>query len=192
MTSPLILASASPRRLALLAQIGITPSAVIAADIDETPHKNEAPEIYAQRVASEKARAVASAHPDAVVLAADTVVYCGARILPKVEDEATATYCLKKLNGRRHRVLTAVCIIGAGKTREKLVQTRVAMRRLTDAEIKAYVASGQWQGKAGGYGIQGLAEHFIPWINGSYSNIVGLPLSETATMLAAFGVKGSI
>ena len=190
MATPLILASASPRRLALLAQIGIAPSSVIAADIDETPLKNETPQTYAKRVALEKARAVATKNPDAVVLAADTVVACGRRILPKAEDAATAQLCLELLSGKRHRVLTAICIIDAGKTREKTVVTHVRMKHLTAAEITAYVASGQWQGKAGGYGIQGAAEAFIPWINGSFSNVVGLPLAQVATMLEAFGIKG--
>ena len=190
MTSSLILASASPRRLALLAQVGIAPAQVVPADIDESPRKGEKAEDYAKRIAREKAQAVAAKHPNAIVLAADTVVACAARILPKAEDEKTARDCLRTLSGRRHRVLTGVCIIGGGKTRELLVTTRVAMRRLSPAQIDAYVTSGEWSGKAGGYAIQGKAEAFIPWINGSFSNVVGLPLSETVNLLSSFGITG--
>ena len=125
------------------------------------------------------------------MLAADTVVACGRRILPKAEDAATARQCLQLLEGKRHRVLTGVCIIGTGKTRSTTVVTHVRMQRLTPQAIEAYIAAGQWEGKAGGYGIQGIAEQFIPWINGSYSNVVGLPLSQTATMLEAFAITGA-
>jgi septum formation protein len=191
-TPPLILASASPRRLALLAQVGITPAQVVAAQIDETPHKLELPHLYAQRVAQEKARAIAAQHPDAVVLAADTVVACGKRILPKAEDETTAEQCLSLLSGKRHRVITSVCIISKGRASTASVTTHVRFARLSKADIAAYVASGEWKGKAGGYAIQGVAERFIPWINGSYSNVVGLPLAKTTSMLEACGIKGVV
>jgi septum formation protein len=188
MNAKLILASASPRRLVLLAQIGITPDQIIPADVDETPRKGEIPAQYAKRIARAKAEAVAKNYPDAVILAADTVVACGRRILPKAEDEGTATKCLLQLSGRRHRVLTAVCVMRAGHVQERLVMTQVAFSRLTEADIAAYVKSGQWQGKAGGYAIQGQAEALIPWISGSYSNVVGLPLEQTRRMLARAGV----
>ena len=154
---PLILASASPRRLQLLAQIGITPAQIIPADIDETPLKGEAPGPHASRLAREKAAVVAKSHPGAVVLAADTVVAAGARILPKAENEETARICLALLSGKRHRVYTAVSVIANGKTSNRLVLTAVKFRRLEKPAIEAYIASGQWQGKAGGYAIQGLA-----------------------------------
>jgi septum formation protein len=188
MSVKLILASASPRRLSLLAQIGITPDQVVPAALDETPHKGEIPAQYAKRIARAKAEAVYAKYSDAVILSADTVVACGRRIFPKAEDAATATKCLRQLSGRRHRVLTAVCVMHKGKTQERLVMTQVAFSRLSDADIAAYVASGEWQGKAGGYGIQGKAEALIPWISGSYSNVVGLPLEQTRRMLAAAGV----
>lgn len=178
-----ILASASPRRLQLLKQVGLTPASVIPADIDETPLKNETPVAYAKRIAAAKAQKVASAHPGATILAADTVVALGRRILPKAEDAGTATQCLRLLAGRRHRVLTAVTVITAGKPRHKLVETIVKMSRLTEKDIAAYVATNEWHGKAGGYGIQGVAEYFLPWIGGSYSNVVGLPLTETCQLL---------
>jgi len=184
-----ILASASPRRLDLLKQIGIIPDEAIAADIDETPHKNELPAIYAQRVAEEKATFVAEKYPQAIILAADTVVACGRRILPKAEDEKAARKCLELLSGRRHRVYTAVCVIADGKKQNRLAQTHVRFNRIAEKEISHYIASGEWQGKAGGYAIQGLAEAFIPWIGGSYSNVVGLPLSETRAMLERAGMR---
>lgn len=179
----IILASASPRRRELLAQIGVTPSRIEPADIDETPHKGELPLAYARRMAAEKAALVSARFPDAFVLAADTVVYCGRRILPKAETEAQARACLALLSGRRHRVVTAVCAATGGRLRAKEAVTHVRMNRLTDAMIDHYIASGEWQGKAGGYAIQGLAGAFIPFINGSYSNVVGLPLAETAALL---------
>jgi septum formation protein len=184
-----ILASASPRRLQLLGQIGLTPNHIIPPSIDETPLKGELPPAHAARVAREKALAVAKTHPNAVILAADTVVACGSRILPKAEDEATAHKCLAFLSGRRHRVYTAVCVHCGKTTLERLVMTQVRFARLSDKQIADYVATGEWHGKAGGYGIQGKAEAFIPWINGSYSNVVGLPLSETSLMLKAVGIK---
>lgn len=194
MPSPtLILASASPRRLDLLARIGVTPSHVIPAEIDETPGKKELPEAHALRLAEEKARHVAARHPGAVVLAADTVVACGRRILPKAEDEAAARHCLKLLSGRRHRVITGVSIMNtAGKQQSKSVTSRVAFKPLHADEITAYLASGEWHGKAGGYGIQGSAEAFITWLSGSYSNIVGLPLYETRNLLTQAGINALI
>jgi septum formation protein len=187
---PLILASASPRRLELLARIGVTPDRVVPAALDEEPRPRELPAAHARRLARAKAEAVASQHPDALVLAADTVVACGRRILPKAESEAEARRCLALLAGRRHRVLTAVCLIAPdGRRAERLVATRVMVRRLGRAEREAYLASSEWRGKAGGYAIQGRAEAFIPWINGSYSNVVGLPLAETASLLAGLGYQ---
>jgi septum formation protein len=184
----LVLASASPRRLELLRQIGIVPDLVASAALDETPLQGELPAAHAKRLARQKAEAVAARQPDSLVLAADTVVACGRRILPKAETEAEAKRCLALLAGRRHRVLTAVCLIGPGGARgERLVLTRVMIKSLSEAERRAYLASGEWRGKAGGYAIQGRAQGFIPWINGSYSNVVGLPLAETATLLAGFG-----
>jgi len=184
----LILASASPRRLALLAQIGIMPQAVEPSHIDETLHKAELPELYAQRIAREKALTAVIRFPDAVILAADTVVYCGRRILPKAQDAATAHKCLEILSGRRHRVVTAVVIAKGEKLRIKTVMTMVRFKYLTPAEMNAYVASEEWQDKAGGYAIQGRAAAFIPAINGSYSNVVGLPLAETKGLLESFGI----
>lgn len=179
----LVLASASPRRLQLLQQAGYTPDEVIPANLDETPHARELPYKHALRLAREKAAAVAAKHPEAIVLAADTVVACGRRILPKAEDELSARRCLQLLSGRRHRVHTAVVVIARGQEQMRVVTSQVRFARLTTAMIDAYVASNEWQGKAGGYAIQGRAEVFIPWISGSYSNIVGLPLAETCFML---------
>ncbi len=182
----LILASASPRRLELLARLGISPTRVSAADIDESPLKAELPRVYAQRMAREKALAIAT--DDAHVLAGDTVVALGRRILPKAEDEATARACLALLSGRRHRVLSAIALCSPdGKLRERLSETIVRFKPLSSAEIDAYVASGEWHGKAGGYGIQGSAEGLIVWISGSHSGVVGLPLFETRALLKAGG-----
>lgn len=186
---PLVLASASPRRKDLLAQIGITPDAIAAAELDETPRKGELPRQYAERLASEKARAVAAGCPGAAVLAADTAVACGRRILPKAEDEAAARLCLRLLSGRRHRVYTAVCLLEQGRERAVTVMTRVRFARLSAREIDGYIAGGEWQGKAGGYAIQGRAAAFIPWIGGSYSNVAGLPLHETAMLLGHLGYR---
>lgn len=184
----LVLASASPRRLDLLRQIGVVPDLIVPADVDERPRLRELPGPHARRLAREKAEAVAALHREALVLAADTVVACGRRILPKAETESEARRCLDLLAGRRHRVLTAVCLIAPGGARaERLVTTRVMLKQLSEAERRGYLASGEWRGKAGGYAIQGRAQAFIPWLNGSYSNVVGLPLAETATLLAAFG-----
>jgi septum formation protein len=183
-----ILASASPRRKQLLAQVGFVPDKILAADVDETPRKAELPIKYAARMAQEKAASIAAQYKDDVILAADTVVACGRRILPKAEDEKTARKCLEQLSGRRHRVYTAICIRCGDKIASKTVMTQVSFKRLTKKEIDAYIATGEWQGKAGGYAIQGAAEAFIPWINGSYSNVVGLPMAETSTMLAGFKI----
>ena len=187
MGSPrLILASASPRRRELIARLGVTPHAVTAADIDESPHKGELPRDYARRMAREKAEAAAS--DDGFVLAGDTVVAAGRRILPKAEDEATARKCLELLSGRRHRVLSAIALRAPdGSLRERLNETVVIFKRLSNAEIDAYLASGEWEGKAGGYAIQGIAEGLITRIQGSHSGVVGLPLYETRTLLKAAG-----
>ncbi len=186
----LILASSSPRRLDLLKQIGIVPDAVDPADIDEKPNPRELPLPHAERLAVEKARAVAGRHRDAFVLAADTVVACGRRILGKPETEAEARACLTLLSGRRHRVHGGVALITAsGKLVQRRATTMVAMKRLTESDIDDYLASKEWQGKAGGYAIQGLAARFVRGIVGSYSNVVGLPLFETAALLAGQGFE---
>ena len=183
-----MLASASPRRLELLAQIGVVPDAIRPADIDETPLRAEDARAYVARVAAEKAAAVAANEPG-VVLAADTTVVAGRRILGKPADAAEAEAFLRLLSGRRHHVLTAVTVIARGAARHRLVDTTVRFRQLTAADIAAYVASGDWRGKAGGYGIQGLAGAFVPWMQGSFTAVVGLPLAETATLLAAAGIR---
>ena len=186
----LVLASASPRRVDLLTQIGFPPDLVVPADIDETPLKDETPIHHAERLAVEKARKIAVDHPGDFVLGADTVVACGRRILPKAEDLATARKCLALLSGRRHRVFGGVALIGPdGKIALRRVQSAVAFKRLSDAELDWYIDSGEWQGKAGGYAIQGLAARFVREIGGSYSNIVGLPLFETAQLLGGRGVR---
>ena len=184
----LVLASASPRRRDLLAQIGIAADAITPADIDETVRVGELPRDHALRLAREKAAAVAAREADAFVLAADTVVACGRRILPKAEDSRTARDCLSLLSGRRHRVMTGVAVAApGGRQRSRVVETAVKFKRLTRAEVEAYVESGEWRGKAGGYAIQGRAGGLIPWINGSYSNVVGLPLAETRALLEGLG-----
>jgi septum formation protein len=184
----LILASASPRRLDLLKQIGVVPDAVDPADIDETPRKAEQPQAYAQRVAAEKAAAVAARHPGALILSGDTVVAAGRRILPKAENEADARQCLELLSGRRHRVLSAVTLIDAGgKARHKLSESIVTFKRLHPDEIAAYLAGGEWQGKAGGYAIQGSAAGLIRTMQGSPSGVIGLPLYETRALLLSAG-----
>lgn len=184
----LVLASASPRRLELLKQIGLAPARVDPAELDETPLSHELPAAHALRLARAKAVAVAARQPGAVVLAADTVVACGRRILPKGTDEATARRCLMLLSGRRHRVLGGVAVAApGGEVRTRLVTTIVAFKRLTEAEIDAYLASGEWRDKAGAYAIQGRAARFVRFLSGSYSNVVGLPLYETAAMLDAAG-----
>ncbi|WP_353216212.1 nucleoside triphosphate pyrophosphatase [Sandarakinorhabdus sp.] len=184
----LVLASASPRRLDLLARLGLVPAAVDPAEIDETPARLERPSDHARRLAREKAQAVAPRHAGQIVLAADTVVAVGRRILPKAEDEATARACLALLSGRRHRVLTAVAVIdAAGVLRERLSESVVTFQRLTPADIDWLIARGDWQGKAGGYAIQGAAEAFVRSLSGSFSGVVGLPLNETRLLLAASG-----
>jgi septum formation protein len=182
----LILASQSPRRLDLLARLGIVPDAVIPADIDEAVLKGELPIPYAKRVAAAKAAAVAE--PGALTLGADVVVAAGRRILPKAETEAEARFCLALLSGRRHRVHAAVTLIdGEGKARHRLSSSIVVFKRLSDEEIGAYLASDEWRGKAGGYAIQGRAEALIKAISGSYSGIMGLPVFETRALLKAAG-----
>ena len=186
MTPPLVLASASPRRLALLAQIGITPDQVAAADIDETPHRDELPRIYAERMASEKARRVAG--PGAYTLAADTVVALGRRILPKADDEEDVRACLALLSGRRHHVLTALVLVAPdGGVSARLCDTVVAFNRLLPQQLDAYAACGEGVGKAGGYAIQGRAAAFTRFLSGSYSGVVGLPLFEVAQLLRGRG-----
>jgi len=186
----LVLASASPRRVDLLGQIGVTPDAIDPADIDETPHTGELPKAYAMRMAAEKAVAVAPHHTGALVLAGDTVVACGRRILPKAEDEATAQRCLELLSGRRHHVLSAVTLVDAqGAMRHKLSDSVVTFKRLHPEEIAAYIASGEWEGKAGGYAIQGRAAGLIRALSGSHSGIVGLPLYETRALLLSAGYR---
>ena len=192
MFAKLILASASPRRLDLLRQAGIEPDFVVPADIDETPLKAETPDKHALRLAIEKARAVAALHPDAFILAADTVVGCGRRILPKAEDEATAARCLALISGRRHRVLGGIALIApGGRMATRLVESAVVFKRLSAAETASYLASGEWHGKAGGYAIQGRAAAYIRFMSGSYSNVVGLSLYDVHQLLAGFGWGGS-
>ncbi|MGE0419349.1 MAG: nucleoside triphosphate pyrophosphatase [Acetobacteraceae bacterium] len=183
---PLVLASASPRRLDLLAQIGIVPTRIAPADIDESVRRDELPRPYVQRMAREKAAAIDGA--GAFVLAADTVVAVGRRILPKAESEAEARACLTLMSGRRHRVMTAVVLVSPnGLRRERLCESVVGLARLTSRDIDTYVASQEWRGKAGGYAIQGKAASFIRFLSGSHSNVVGLPLFETAQLLRGSG-----
>jgi nucleoside triphosphate pyrophosphatase len=184
----LILASASPRRLDLLRQIGVAPDAVVPADIPEDALKGETPPQHAARLALAKAKAVAERNPDAIVLAADTVVACGRRILPKAEDRDTARRCLGLLSGRRHRVHGGIVVLAPRREPSvRLVTTIVTFKRLTDDEIAAYLDSGEWQGKAGGYAIQGRAAAFARALNGSYTNVVGLDLFATAALLRGVG-----
>lgn len=191
MTVPvLVLASASPRRLELLARLGIVPAAIDPADIDETPRRGERPEPHVARLAAEKAAAVATRHPGCVVLAADTLVAAGLRILPKAEDAETARTCLQLLSARRHKVLTALTVIDAqGIARHRLSRSTVRVARLSTADIAAYVDSGEWRGKAGGYAIQGRFEAHVQWMEGSFSGIMGLPLSDARAMLATAGLR---
>lgn len=182
----LVLASASPRRLDLLRQVGREPAEIDPADIDESPLARELPRAYALRMATAKLAAVAPRHAGAVVLAADSVVVCGRRILPKAETVDEARHCLGLLSGRRHRVLGGLAVAaGDGRVRSRLVETVVRFKRLEAEEVEAYLASGEWQGKAGGYAIQGRAAAFVAFISGSYSNVVGLPLFETEQLLKA-------
>ncbi|MDE0058073.1 MAG: Maf family protein [Defluviicoccus sp.] len=186
----LILASASPRRLALLRQAGYEPDSVLAAEIDESARPGELPRALAARLAAEKARAVAHCCPDSWVLAADTVVACGRRILPKPATEDEARDCLALLSGRRHKVFGGVHVIDpAGRERTRSVVTNVAFKRLATGEIAAYAACGEWRDKAGGYAIQGRAGVFVRSLNGSYFNVVGLPLYETASLLEGLGLR---
>ena len=187
------LASASPGRLDLLAQIDIKPDNVGPVDIDETPQSGETPRELVRRLASEKAAAVLKNIPeneDWIILAADTVVAQGRRILPKAETEETAKACLQLLSGRAHRVYSGVCLLYKGKSMLRVADTRVVMKKLSDEEIKTYLDSMEWQGKAGGYAIQGQADAFVKSLNGSYSNVVGLPLYETSSLLTGIGFKG--
>jgi septum formation protein len=186
----LVLASASPRRLELLRQVGLTPDTIDPAELDETPHRGELPPAHAIRLAEAKARAVMPRHPGAYILAADTVVACGRRILPKTEDEASARSCLELLSGRRHRVHGAVALASPdGRLVCRQVESQVAFKRLSETEIAVYLRSGEWHGKAGGYAIQGRAAMLIRWMCGSYSNVVGLPLFETAQLLVGRGYR---
>ena len=190
----LVLASGSPRRIELLQQAGIEPDRILPADIDETPQRSEHPRSLAKRLAKEKAEKAAAVltkeagSAPGFVLAADTVVAVGRRILPKAETTDDAVACLQLLSGRAHRVYSGICLITpAGMARQRLVETRVRFKRLSRNEIDRYVASGQWRGKAGGYAVQGLAGSFVVRLVGSYTNVVGLPLYETAALLAGEG-----
>ena len=186
----LVLASASPRRLDLLARIGVVPDAIDPADLNEDALKGELPRRHALRLACEKAAAVAARHPGALVLGADTVVAVGRRILPKVEDEATERACLALLSGRRHRVFTAIALAIPGQaTRTRVVETMIALKRLSHEEIELYVAHGEWRGKAGGYALQGFGEVFVKTMSGSHSAVVGLPLAETRALLKSAGYR---
>lgn len=191
--SQLILASASPRRQELLAQIGITPHKICPADIDETPHDGELPRAYARRMAAEKVALVASDHHQHYCLAADTVVAMGRRILGKPADANEAKLFLEKLSGRRHQVITSVALTAPSKNvadldiRVRLSASTVKFNRLNAEHIADYIASGEWQGKAGGYGIQGYAARHIAWMEGSYTGVVGLPLFETSQLLSGLG-----
>ncbi len=188
----LVLASESPRRKMLLGQAGIVPDAVIPANIGEQIAKNELPRGHAMRLADEKARAVAAEWngAPALILAADTVVACGRRILPKAQSDDEVRACMQLLSGRRHMVMTAIALVAPdGKVRRRLVETRVSFARLTAEQIEIYIQSREGLGKAGGYAIQGLAEIFVRNLNGSYSNVVGLPLAETVSLLAGAGYR---
>ena len=185
----LVLASASPRRFDLLAQIGVRPDLVCAADLDETPQKGELPAAYARRIAVAKAQAVGAGH-DGLILAGDTVVACGRRILPKAETADSASACLRLLSGRQHRVYGGIALITADqKLLARVVCSKVRFRRLNAADIDACIAAGDWQGKAGGYAIQGFAARYIRYIDGSYSNIVGFSLYDVAALLDTAGYQ---
>ncbi len=188
MIPSLILASSSPRRADLLARLGVVPARIVTPDVDETPRKGELPRVYVQRIAEAKARAVPRA-PGDIVLAGDTTIALGRRILGKAEDDAAVRHMLGLLSGRRHHCLSAVCVIAAdGRVRTRLSDTIVAFKSLSPAEIHGYVASGEGLGKAGGYAIQGRAEAFVRFLSGSHSGVVGLPLFETRALLLATGV----
>lgn len=184
----LILASASPRRKTLLKQIGIEPDEICPADIDETPHKNELPRLYAARIALEKAQKIAATHKGEFILSADTVVACGRRILPKCETDEQVQQCLKLLSGRGHNVITAICLVTAdGRYVSREATTKVKIKRLSDIETADYIKSKEGIGCAGGYAIQGIADSFVKSLNGSYSSVVGLPLCETRKLLCGNG-----
>jgi septum formation protein len=188
--APFVLASASPRRVELLRQIGIEPDRIDPAAIDERAVPGESPAAQALRLAALKARTVMPRHPGAWLLAADTVVACGRRVLPKPQDEATARKCLELLSGRRHRVHSGIAVATPdGRLALRRVESRVAVKRLSQSEIAAYLETGEWRGKAGGYAIQGRAAALVSWLSGSYSNVVGLPLYETAQFLAGIGYR---
>lgn len=190
MPHPFILASSSPRRVALLRDIGIVPDQILPADIDETPKPQEVPRELAQRLALEKLQATLSKAPDAIILAADTVVGCGRRILPKAETAEDVRTCLRLLSGRRHHVYTGIALHASGKIVQRLADSTVIFKTMTSAEIETYIESGEGIGKAGGYAIQGMAATMIRYISGSYSNIVGLPLYEVGQMLKSCGFRG--
>lgn len=186
--APLILASASPRRLELLAQIGVRPDAVMAADVDETPQTDETPRRLVLRLAETKARAVADQRPDAFVLAADTVVAVGTRILGKPADAADAERMLRLMSGRAHRVLTGVAVVApGGRIGTRLSETRIKFRRLTDTDLERHIRSGEWRDAAGAYKIQGVAGADVAFLSGSHSSVVGLPLYETYNLLTGLG-----
>ena len=192
-TSPLILASSSPRRLDLLRQIGVEPVRIETPHIDETPASSERPRDHALRLAVDKRDAVLDrvGEAEGFILAADTVVACGRRILSKAEDPKTAENCLRLLSGRRHRVYTGVAVSAPdGRTNASVVLTQVTLKRLGSEQLMHYLDSGEWQGKAGGYGIQGRADAFVTAIQGSYSNVVGLPLQASADLLRGLGFRG--
>ena len=182
----LILGSGSPRRKEILAQLGIVPDAIIAADVDETPRRSELPRPYCARVTRAKLDAIA-AGPDDIVLCADTTVALGRRILGKPADAAEAARFLFALSGRRHTVITCIALRRGDRVWTRTQESAVKFKRLSDADVNAYLASGEWQGKAGGYAIQGRAGAFVPWLQGSYSGVMGLPMAETATLLQAAG-----
>ena len=188
----LILASRSPRRVELLAQVGLVPDAVIPADMDEAPKRRELPRVLALRLAAEKARAAAARVPSGapfILLAADTIVACGRRIVPAPATESEARAGLKLLSGRRHRVFGGIAVLGAeGRMRTAVVETAVAFKRLDESEIENYLLTGEWRGRAGGYAIQGRGAALVRWIRGSYSNVVGLALFEAVAMLRAAGI----
>jgi septum formation protein len=191
--SALILASSSPRRLALLAQVGIKPDRVEPPEVDETPRRGELPRAHADRLARDKAAAIAEriGRGAGYILAADTVVACGRRILPKAATEGEARSCLELLSGRRHRVHGGVCVLAPdGREAARVATTVVRFKRLSPAALSAYLGSGEWRGKAGGYAIQGLAAAFVPAINGSYTNVVGLPVAEAVALLEGLGWRG--
>jgi septum formation protein len=190
--SRLVLASASPRRVELLGRIGIVPDAIHPADIDETPQRDERPRDLALRLAEQKAAAIVSAQPGAFILAADTVVGVGRRILPKTETEEEERDCLRLLSGRSHDVFTGVAVVApGGRKASRVVPCRVTFKRLSHEETEGYVASGDWKGKAGGYAIQGPAGAFATYVAGSYTSIIGLPLNETVALLEGLGFPSS-